>query len=415
MSRSVGEICAELRRALSAFEPGLYPASACARIADELAATEKACGAASLLAARRAVQCGAHKEAGYEDPASWMARLSGTTRHQAKADMETARLLEELPATKEAALSGEVSLSQVQEITRSEKETPGAEAELLAVARDGDLSDLKDKAKEHRQEASDPGALHEAQHEARSLRHFVDRLGMVNLRAALAPEVGIPLVNRIERTAQRLRNQAKHDGASPEPFEAHAADALVQLCSGDATARPARAELVIVCDLFAWRRGHAQGAEPCHLVGGGPIPVEVAQELAQDAFVKAVVCDGVEIKTLAHFGRHLKAELRSALDLGPAPSFSGRRCADCGRRYGLEYDHVVPVAAGGPTAYDNLEARCFLCHKAKTEKDRKAGLLRAAPTSHGRPIGPEQAGRPPPEGPGGGRATLPGAANGPSP
>ena len=57
------------------------------------------------------------------------------------------------------------------------------------------------------------------------------------------------------------------------------------------------------------------------------------------------------------------------------PEFTGRACVDCGRRWGLDYDHVDPVANRGPTSYDNLQARCWPCHHHKTERDRKAGLL----------------------------------------
>jgi 5-methylcytosine-specific restriction endonuclease McrA len=91
--------------------------------------------------------------------------------------------------------------------------------------------------------------------------------------------------------------------------------------------------------------------------------------------LKAVLHDGVEIHTVKHFGRHLPAELRTALDLGDVPAFQGARCADCGSRFGLEYDHVNPVANQGPTSYENLVPRCWADHQAKTERDRQAGLL----------------------------------------
>jgi len=145
--------------------------------------------------------------------------------------------------------------------------------------------------------------------------------------------------------------------------------------SGEGPARSSRAELVIVCDLFAWRRGHTHPAEVCQVIGGGPIPVELARELGKDAFLKAVLHDGVAIHTVKHLGRHFPAELRSALDLGPVPAFTGAKCADCGSRFGLEYDHVNPVANQGETSYENIEARCWADHKAKTERDRQAGLL----------------------------------------
>jgi hypothetical protein len=167
-------------------------------------------------------------------------------------------------------------------------------------------------------------------------------------------------------------------------FEFYAAQALADLVAGaggggEESARAGSAELVLVCDLFAWRRGHTHPGEVCHIVEGGPVPPEVAKELAQDGFVKAVLHDGINIHLVKHFGRHLPAALRTALDLGPVPEFTGRACVDCGSRWGLEYDHVDPVAHGGPTQYANLEARCYKDHQLKTERDRKAGLLAPAP------------------------------------
>ena len=130
-----------------------------------------------------------------------------------------------------------------------------------------------------------------------------------------------------------------------------------------------------MCDLLAWRRGHPHPGEACHIIGGGPIPVEVARQLSHDAFIKAVLHDGTNIHTIKHFGRHLPAALRTALDLGPVPAFTGRACVDCGNRWGLQYDHVDPVAHHGPTQYTNLQPRCWTDHQIKTEQDRQAGLL----------------------------------------
>jgi hypothetical protein len=81
---------------------------------------------------------------------------------------------------------------------------------------------------------------------------------------------------------------------------------------------------------------------------------------------------------VAHFGRRIKAELRTALELGHPPDFDGAVCADgCGRRYGLEWDHVDPVAHNGATSFDNLEPKCRGDHARKTAADRAAGLLGA--------------------------------------
>ena len=103
--------------------------------------------------------------------------------------------------------------------------------------------------------------------------------------------------------------------------------------------------------------------------------MSVARRLAERAFVKTVIHDGVRIETVKHIGRYIPAELRTALELGDPPGFDGLGCMDCGNRHGIERDHVNPVANGGPTSRDHLAGRCRGCHQRKTEEDRQAGLL----------------------------------------
>ncbi|HTX63434.1 MAG TPA: HNH endonuclease signature motif containing protein, partial [Acidimicrobiales bacterium] len=194
----------------------------------------------------------------------------------------------------------------------------------------------------------------------------------------------------------RLMRDARHQGGA-ERFEAHAADALVALCTNGGPGSKARTDLVVVADLYAWRRGHAHQKEPCQLIGGGPIPVDLAKELAKDAFLKVVLHDGTDVQKVLHVGRRVTAALKTALDLGPAPMFTGRACVDCGRRYGLEYDHTDPIAHDGPTSMRNVVARCYPCHKEKTERDRVAGLLG---NKTRRDVFAKRSDRPPPRKPG---------------
>ncbi|HEY3239581.1 MAG TPA: hypothetical protein VGL92_08460 [Acidimicrobiia bacterium] len=81
------------RVALAGFEPGLCLGEDCAAVVEELAATEKACAAARVRAAARASECGAHRQKGFADAADWLARASGTSTGQAKAEMDTVRAL----------------------------------------------------------------------------------------------------------------------------------------------------------------------------------------------------------------------------------------------------------------------------------------------------------------------------------
>src|SRR5579862_8489963 len=94
------EAALSLRQALAGFDPALFSGPDCAQLAAVLAATEKACAGAALLAAARAVRCGAHREAGFADGAAWVAHQSGATPGQARQALGTAAGLEDLPGTK---------------------------------------------------------------------------------------------------------------------------------------------------------------------------------------------------------------------------------------------------------------------------------------------------------------------------
>jgi hypothetical protein len=322
-----------LRDALTGFEPALVSGRDCAQVVEELARTEKACAAARARAAARAADCGAHTQRGFADPADWLARRSGQSRGEAQSALATAHAVDDCPATKAALLAG-----------------------------------------------ADPEQLHDKQRAARRFRHWRDELGLVCFTGALSPEVGLPFINRLEAETDRQYREAKRNGPA-QAREAHAADALAALVTGRGKGRVASADLVVVCDLAAYRRGHVHPGETCQLMAGGPIPVGLARRLGQDAFLKAVVHDGVAIHTVAHFGRRIPAELRTALELGSPPDFDGVSCieAGCDRRYHLEWDHVNPLANGGATCYDNLKPRCWPHHRDKTERDRLAGLLGGAP------------------------------------
>lgn len=369
---------AALQSVLAGFDPRRLLGPDCARVAEALAKTEKASAAVRLLTAACAVDAGAHLNLGFGDGAAWLALQSGSTIHQAKRDLDVAGRLEDCTSTRDALLDGAISKDQATAIVEAAAGKPEIERELLQVARRSDLSKLRDKARELRQAGTPPDDLHAQQRKARSFRHWRDPLGMVCFSGRLTPAEGVPLVSRLEQATARIRREARA-AAGPEElekWEAYAADAFAQLCApAQEGKRSVRAELVIVCDLFAWRRAHAHPGEACHIIDGGPIPVDLAKKLCQDAFVKAVLYGGTAIHTVRHFGRRFPAPLRTALDLGPVPAFTGRQCAECGSRWHLEYDHIDPVDHDGPTSYDNIQALCWPDHQAKTRKDREAGLI----------------------------------------
>ncbi|HXY93677.1 MAG TPA: hypothetical protein VEP49_14440 [Acidimicrobiia bacterium] len=367
---SVRQLAEQLCRALRDFEPGAHSGEDCAEIAESLATTAKACETASARAAARAAEWGEHAKRGSASAAEWMARSAGSSTGQARAALDTLRRLATRPAVDEALRAGEVSLAQAAEIVSAPAES---EAELLRLARTSGLARIRNQARKRRLAAMDPDELHAQQRAAREFFHWRDRLGMVRFRGALPPDVGVPFVNRLDRETDRVWRATR----GTERTRAQcAADAFVHLVrtKGDRSRSP---DLVIVTDLRAFRRGHAHEGELCHIIGGGPIPVGLVRELAKDSFLKAVLHDGVNIHTVTHFGRYRRAELETALMLGDPPDLDGVTCRElgCDRRYGLQWDHVDPLANGGVTSRRNLAAECTPHHDEKTERDRRAGRL----------------------------------------
>src|SRR5205085_5214446 len=164
-----------------------------------------------------------------------------------------------------------------------------------------------------RARANDPEELRRRQQGSQALRQWRDELGMICFSAALTPEVGLAFLSRLDAESDRLWRRGDSEVRS-WTRRRRAAEAFGSLLSG--AGRPGRADLVVVADLSAYMRGHTHEGEACHLVGGAPIPVELARELGKDAFLKAVLHDGVAIHTVAHFGRHIPSTLRTPLELG---------------------------------------------------------------------------------------------------
>lgn len=351
----------------------------CALVAEELARVEKTCAAMRAIAAARATACGAHRLRGFSVAEDWLADTTGSTRHQARSDLDTGARLDGSPQTKEAALDGELSLGQAGDIARTEHLKPGSESDLITTAKGSTRQGLADACRKRRQEGVDRAELAAKQHDRRSLRTWTDGDGLVCGQFRFEPIVGVPLLSRLQTEADRIRRQARRAG-STDPWEAHYADALAaMLGSGGAKAHKTKADLVVVVDLRTFRTG-AHSETVCHIVGGGPVAPEVVAEMAKDAFLKVVFHDGVNIHTVTHVGRHIPAELRTALELGDPPDFDGIVCSGCGKKFKLQWDHVEPVCAGGFTSFANEDPKCWECHREKSDAERAAGLYRRPPS-----------------------------------
>src|SRR5439155_25909820 len=121
-------------------EAGVCWGEECAELVGGLARAGEALGAARARAALRAAGCGVHRDRGFRDAADWVARATGGTPRDARAELETTEGLASCPATQEAIAAGDVSIAQAREIVYTVATVPGSEAGLLDLARTASMS-----------------------------------------------------------------------------------------------------------------------------------------------------------------------------------------------------------------------------------------------------------------------------------
>jgi hypothetical protein len=363
-SSAIAEAVTWLEKANADLQPELLSADAARDLLTSYARAEKLAAYGRTMLATKL------------DDATEMARTSGTSVGEARATLETAKTLENSDQVRDAFKTGSISLGQASEIAKAEAASPGAACELLPVANTESFQVLRERARKTVLEAEQHRDLAARQHAARSARSHIDDLGMIDIHLTLEPHVGTPIVNRAETEAARLHRHAIHNG-SPEPFERHLADAYAKLLSHQGSARSRRPELVVLVSHEVIKRGwrEVREAEVCKIPGVGPVAPQVAREIAKDAFLTGVFYDGEDLRHLCRWTRNIPIEVLLALELGVPPDFDGVACTDCGKRFRTEKDHVDPHVARGPASTANLKPRCYSCHQAKTERDRRAGML----------------------------------------
>ena len=294
--------------------------------------------------------------------AASVAHTLGVTPGEVRAAIGTAAKLEHLPATDAAVRAGRLSLGQAKMIADAASKNPDAEPELLAAAELG-LVPLRDACIAARARVEDPDERRKRHHRARELRMWTDADGMVAGRFRLTPETGAQVKAKIDAEVQRIFRARK--GGEHEPHDAYAADALAAFVLGSTepgAKKDPNATVHIVIDHGALMRGGAAAGEVCEIPGVGPVAVDWVRELLGSAFLTAIVKRGKDITTVAHLGRHVPAEIQTALIV------SGRECdiEGCYQRGYLERDHNHDYAKGGPTAYWNLGWFCSGDHRRKT-------------------------------------------------
>jgi hypothetical protein len=314
-------------------------------------------------AAKRVEDTAAYTYTGERNAGELCERLVGVTSGEAKRAIETAGRLEALPLTDAAVRAGRLSARQADLIASTAMDEPAAEKALLRVAAKG-MVPLRDECIAVRARREDQAERSKRQHASRSFQMWPTPDGMVEGHFKVTPEVGGAIKSVIQDGTRRRFREARSDGAR-ERQDAYAADAFADAMVGDpAVGKSGGYTTHIVIDHEALLRGNTIDDERCEIPGAGPVSVEWVRGLLGEAFVTAIIKRGKDITTVAHLGRHIPAELRTAMIV------SGRECTieGCSGREYLELDHSeVDHAKGGPTARWNLAWLCSIHHTRKTQ------------------------------------------------
>jgi 5-methylcytosine-specific restriction endonuclease McrA len=387
-ARLLGEVASEI-------DGDLLDLEGAKTLVDVFTRCERFAVAGRGVAVRRVATVVNWKHAGHRNPAEWLASTAGVSVGEASRELETARRLEELPATAAAFRTGEISEAQAGEIAASAAVDPEAEGALLDTARSGaSFRAVRDQCRETSMRAADDAAQARRLHDTRRGRTSPGASGHLVVYAEFAPDLGARVHSVVEQVTDDLFRGARAAGTT-ELRSAYVADAIASLILGE-TAPPVP-DVRLHLDGAALERGWAEPGERCDLDGVGPVPVTLARAMLQDAKVTVLRHDQHgDITHVSSPTRTTPARLRRWVEEAfPTCGRSG-----CHSRFRLEIDHVTPLAEGGATVKANLWRLCGHDHHLKTYRGWEVvrlpdGSFDLVPP-HGHPPRDDPPGRAPP-------------------
>jgi hypothetical protein len=357
---------------VAALDASVLDGAGARRYLEEFARGGRLMDAGRALAAGRVEETAAFDRSRHRSAAHYLAKVAGTTITAAESTIKTAKSLGDLGATEEALRAGALSSVQVNLVAEAAAADPSAEAQLLASAERDQIKGLKKRCDRVKAAASqDAEKRYERARRERALRHWAedDVTGRIDVRGPI--DLTSRIAVALEPYEQELFDAQRK--ARPEAWERHDAlmfDALVAMADASVGAPTApvkapKVTMTVRVDHRVLLDGATEPGDVCEITGVGPIPGTLAQRLADDAILKALLTDGVDVLAVAHLGRTIPAHLRTALDeLFPECALEG-----CNATFGLEIDHNQPIEHGGPTALWNLNKLCRYHHQEKHRRD----------------------------------------------
>ncbi|MCH7900217.1 MAG: DUF222 domain-containing protein [Acidobacteria bacterium] len=282
----------------------------------------------------------------------WVAARLRVRDDTARQLVRVARRLEDLPVLSARFGVGDLSLDQVDAISRMA--TADTEQGLIEEALGLSNAVLDRKARR----ANPPSREDEREaHRVRAL--WIQRTldGVSGTLTAHLPHLDLEIVE----TA--IRDRADKMGPDPEtglfdPYPQRMADGLVEVCAttGDQTTT-SPPQITVFADLEALTTIDSGVTE---LGSGTLIPNETARRLSCDCVLETVITDGSQVVGVGRNSRTIPGWLRRLIH-----HRDGGRCQfhGCGNKGWLQVHHIRHWSLGGATDLDNLILLCGFHHR----------------------------------------------------
>jgi hypothetical protein len=360
--------------------PDDIPASQAVVLYESLERSGRSVAAAKTLLAKRVEAAGTWRTKGHSSAAEFLAAVTGRSLGAARGELETSNALDGLDATKQALLAGDLSEAQGQLIANAAKANPEAERALIGKAKKVNHRELRDEAQRAKAAADpDPEAAHRRIHSERRLSHGTGLDGAWRLQANGTVVDGSIIASELDRLTEEIFATQGAAGIR-ECRDAYAFDALTEMArrshglrhdtttaavdAGKKRRLAAPQHLALLrLDVEALWRGYVEGDELCEIAGLGPIPVRIAKDLLEDAVLKLVLTNGIDVANVTSLTRGPTQAMRYA-SLWTSPICTVEGCSktrlEHDHRWGAEYKDTRH------TRLDELDATCHHHHDLHT-------------------------------------------------
>ena len=359
----------ECECAVLAIRPQGLPPAGLADVLRQLARLSARADACRAECVAEAERTDVARREGYASTTAWLMSLSGEPAPICRSQIAVAAALENMPKTRKAFASGEVSESRVRLLAQAQALAPERfaqdEARLVAQAAAASSKRLPEVLAAWKHSTDPEAAEVEAErlHAQRALHVSPDWSGMVRLHGLLDPESGGVVLAAI----RSLSEPPALDPADTRSPAQRQADALDEIChrylNGNQGSGSSRPHLTVTIPWNTLRQGAGViGTE------AGPITAQAARRLACDATVSRIVLhqDGTLVAA-GEARRVIPPALRRALearDQGctyPGCEVPARWC---------DAHHIEHWADGGKTVLANLRLYCRTHHGQQHDHHR---------------------------------------------